>query len=171
MVGARSLAGRPPVAVAIRPQVLLEPALLEPALLEPALLEPALLEPMAQTARQIASPHRRWLSSHTRREGVMPRKGQIKSKTPIGDVHDPDSLWHHMQRFSQWQLEKNYSPKTAEHREVATLGVFRAHDQAVRPAQRRADFTPVRPAGGAMRVPRCRVKRAASPLAERDQQP
>ena len=50
----------------------------------------------------------------------MPRKGQtLLSKTPIGDAHDPDSLWHHMQRFNQWQLEKNYSPKTVEHREVS----------------------------------------------------
>jgi len=42
---------------------------------------------------------------------------------PLGDAADPDSLWNHMRRFSQWQLEKNYSSKTVEGRET-TLGFF-----------------------------------------------
>lgn len=53
----------------------------------------------------------------------MARRGQYKPRTPIGDAADPDSLWNHMRRFSQWQLEKNYSPKTVEGREVM-LGFF-----------------------------------------------
>jgi integrase/recombinase XerD len=53
----------------------------------------------------------------------MPRKGVYQPKTPIGDAADPESLWNYLQRFSQWQLEKNYSAKTVEGREVS-LGYF-----------------------------------------------
>src|SRR5882757_2356437 len=53
----------------------------------------------------------------------MPRRGQYRPKVPLGDAADPDSLWNHMRRFSQWQLEKNYSSKTVEGRET-TLGFF-----------------------------------------------
>jgi hypothetical protein len=53
----------------------------------------------------------------------MPRKGVYRPKVPIGDAADPESLWNYLQRFSQWQLEKNYSPKTVEGREVS-LGYF-----------------------------------------------
>jgi integrase/recombinase XerD len=53
----------------------------------------------------------------------MPRKGQSRPKQAIGNPSDPESLWNHMRRFSQWQLEKNYSPKTVEGRETA-LGFF-----------------------------------------------
>ena len=53
----------------------------------------------------------------------MPRKGQYRPRQPIGDAADPDSLWNHMLRFSQWQLEKNYSAKTVEGRETH-LGFF-----------------------------------------------
>jgi integrase/recombinase XerD len=53
----------------------------------------------------------------------MPRKGQSRPKQAIGNASDPDSLWNHMQRFSQWQLEKNYSGKTVIGRETA-LGFF-----------------------------------------------
>jgi len=53
----------------------------------------------------------------------MPRKGQTRTKPALGDARDPDSLWNHMRRFSQWQLEKNYSAKTVEGRETS-LGFF-----------------------------------------------
>ena len=53
----------------------------------------------------------------------MPRKGQSRPRQAIGNPADPESLWNHMRRFSQWQLEKNYSPKTVEGRETA-LGFF-----------------------------------------------
>lgn len=53
----------------------------------------------------------------------MPRRGQYRPKVPLGDAADPDSLWNHMKRFSRWQLEKNYSVKTVEGREVS-LGFF-----------------------------------------------
>ena len=53
----------------------------------------------------------------------MPRKGQTKAKMPIGDAADPDSLWNHLQRFSQWQREKNYAEATVENRQDA-LGRF-----------------------------------------------
>jgi len=49
----------------------------------------------------------------------MPRKGQSKPKGPVGDVRDPDSLYYHLQRFNAWQLEKNYSVKTIEGRDVS----------------------------------------------------
>jgi integrase/recombinase XerD len=53
----------------------------------------------------------------------MPKKGQHRPKVAIGNPADPDSLWNHMRRFSQWQLEKNYSLKTVEGRETH-LGFF-----------------------------------------------
>lgn len=53
----------------------------------------------------------------------MPRKGQTRPKQAIGNPADPDSLWNHMRRFSQWQLEKNYSHRTVEGRETH-LGFF-----------------------------------------------
>lgn len=53
----------------------------------------------------------------------MPRKGQVRPKVAIGNPADPDSLWNHMRRFSQWQLEKNYSAKTVTGRETH-LGFF-----------------------------------------------
>jgi len=53
----------------------------------------------------------------------MGKKGQHRPKAPIGDAADPESLWNYMQRFSRWQLEKNYSEKTVEGRETH-LGFF-----------------------------------------------
>lgn len=62
----------------------------------------------------------------------MPRKGQTKPKTPVGDVRDPDSLYHHMLRFSQWQREKNYSERTVENREDALrLFIGWAHERGL----------------------------------------
>ncbi len=49
----------------------------------------------------------------------MPRKGQTKPKQAVGDTRDPNSLYHHMLRFSQWQRKKNYSDRTVENREDA----------------------------------------------------
>jgi integrase/recombinase XerD len=62
----------------------------------------------------------------------MPRKGQTKPKTPVGDARDPDSLYHHMLRFSQWQREKNYSERTVENREDALrLFIGWAHERGL----------------------------------------
>jgi integrase/recombinase XerD len=49
----------------------------------------------------------------------MPRKGDTRAKPIVGDPRDPDSLYNHMLRFSQWQHEKAYSERTVENREAA----------------------------------------------------
>jgi len=49
----------------------------------------------------------------------MPRKGESRPRAPVGDVRDPDSLYHYLLRFSEWQAEKNYSPRTIGNRETA----------------------------------------------------
>lgn len=62
----------------------------------------------------------------------MPRKGQTKPKLPVGDTRDPDSLYHHMLRFSGWQREKNYSERTVENREDALrLFIGWAHERGL----------------------------------------
>jgi integrase/recombinase XerD len=49
----------------------------------------------------------------------MPRKGQKRPiRPPVGDVRDPDSLYHHMLRYLAHLAEKNYSPSTIETREA-----------------------------------------------------
>jgi integrase/recombinase XerD len=48
----------------------------------------------------------------------MARKGEPTMKAPIGDVRDRDSLYAHLQRFTAWQREKNYSAATIEARDV-----------------------------------------------------
>ena len=48
----------------------------------------------------------------------MVRKGESTMKAPIGDVRDRDSLYAHLQRFTAWQREKNYSAATIEARDV-----------------------------------------------------
>jgi len=48
----------------------------------------------------------------------MARKGEPAMKAPIGDVRDRDSLYAHLQRFTAWQREKNYSAATIEARDV-----------------------------------------------------
>ena len=45
------------------------------------------------------------------------KKGTHTPRAPIGDVRDPDSLYHYLQRFNAWQAERNYSPKTILGRE------------------------------------------------------
>ena len=47
----------------------------------------------------------------------MPRKGQ-KIQPPVGDLRDPDSLWHHAQRYLAHLGVRNYSPRTIETREA-----------------------------------------------------
>lgn len=49
----------------------------------------------------------------------MPRKGETRPKAVVGDAGDPDGLYRHMLRFSQWQREKNYSDRTVENREAS----------------------------------------------------
>lgn len=41
----------------------------------------------------------------------------LSSKPPIGDVHDPESLYSHMRRFLAALAQKHYSPETVETRE------------------------------------------------------
>ncbi len=48
----------------------------------------------------------------------MAKKGQTTPPAVIGPAHDPDSLYHQMQPFLQWMLEKNYSPRTVDNREL-----------------------------------------------------
>ncbi len=45
------------------------------------------------------------------------KKGTHTSRAPIGDVRDPDSLHHYLQRFNAWQAERNYSAKTVQGRD------------------------------------------------------
>jgi len=48
----------------------------------------------------------------------MPRMGQKRAaKPPVGDVRDPDSLYHHMKRYLAHLGVRNYSPRTIETRE------------------------------------------------------
>ncbi len=49
----------------------------------------------------------------------MPRKGETRAKPIVGDATDPDGLYRHMLRFSQWQREKAYSDRTVENREAS----------------------------------------------------
>lgn len=48
----------------------------------------------------------------------MPKKGQCKPKEPVGDVRDPDSLYHYLLRYLAHLAEKNYSPRTIESRDT-----------------------------------------------------
>jgi integrase/recombinase XerD len=47
----------------------------------------------------------------------MPRKGQKTPPPPVGDVRDPDSLYHHLRRYLAHLAVKNYSPRTVESRD------------------------------------------------------
>ncbi|MBN8487534.1 MAG: site-specific tyrosine recombinase XerC [Burkholderiales bacterium] len=51
------------------------------------------------------------MASHSR------KKGQHTPHAPIGDVRDPESLYHYLQRFLAWLAERQYSPKTIVNRE------------------------------------------------------
>ena len=48
----------------------------------------------------------------------MSKRGQHRPQPPVGDVRDPDSLYHHMKRYLAFLAEKNYSPRTIETREA-----------------------------------------------------
>jgi len=45
------------------------------------------------------------------------RRGPVKPKPPVGDVRDPDSLYHHLLRYLAHLTEKNYSPRTVQTRD------------------------------------------------------
>ncbi len=45
------------------------------------------------------------------------RRGQPRPKPPVGDVRDPDSLWHHLQRYLAFLEERNYSAHTVRTRD------------------------------------------------------
>lgn len=47
----------------------------------------------------------------------MPRRGQKRPQAPVGDVRDPDSLYHHLLRYLEHLAIKNYSPRTIETRD------------------------------------------------------
>lgn len=44
----------------------------------------------------------------------MPRKGEKRPKPPVGDTHDPESLYFHLLRFLAYLEERNYSKRTIE---------------------------------------------------------
>ena len=44
--------------------------------------------------------------------GHSRKRGQHTPHAPIGDVRDPESLYHYLQRFLAWLAERQYSPKT-----------------------------------------------------------
>ena len=48
----------------------------------------------------------------------MAKRGQHRAKAPVGDVRDPDSLYHHLLRYLAFLTERNYSPRTVESRDV-----------------------------------------------------
>jgi integrase/recombinase XerD len=53
---------------------------------------------------------------------MLRRKGTQRPKPPVGDVRDPDSLYHHMQRYLTFLAEKNYSQETIRHRDNVLRG-------------------------------------------------
>jgi integrase/recombinase XerD len=48
----------------------------------------------------------------------LAKKGKTTPLAPIGPAHDPASLYHQMRPFLAWMLEKNYSPRTVDNREL-----------------------------------------------------
>ena len=48
---------------------------------------------------------------------MLRRKGRTQPKPPVGDVRDPDSLYHHLLRYLAFLAEKNYSQETIRHRD------------------------------------------------------
>jgi len=44
-------------------------------------------------------------------------RGPKRPKPPVGDVRDPDSLFHHLVRYLTFLTEKNYSPRTTQARD------------------------------------------------------
>jgi len=47
----------------------------------------------------------------------MKRKSSQRPQPPVGDVRDPDSLYHHLLRYLAFLQEKNYSPHTVRTRD------------------------------------------------------
>jgi integrase/recombinase XerD len=52
----------------------------------------------------------------------MRQTGRITIKPPIGDVRDPNSLYHYLQRFLAWQQERQYSAATVRKGEESLRG-------------------------------------------------
>ena len=46
------------------------------------------------------------------------KKDPLANRPVIGDVRDPNSLYHYLQRFNAWQAEKNYAATTIAVRDV-----------------------------------------------------
>lgn len=59
------------------------------------------------------------------KKGRKPHKGIYHPPSQAVGAADPDSIWNHMQRFTAWQDERDYSSHTIEARE-RTLRVFAA---------------------------------------------
>ena len=59
------------------------------------------------------------------KKGRKPHKGIYHPPGQVIGSSDPDSIWNHMQRFTRWQAERNYSRHTIENGE-RTLRVFAA---------------------------------------------
>lgn len=48
----------------------------------------------------------------------MAKKGSAKAKPPLGNLRDPESLYHYLLRYLQYLAERHYSPRTIDSREV-----------------------------------------------------
>lgn len=48
----------------------------------------------------------------------MAQKGERRPKPPVGDVRDPDSMYHHLLRYLAYLSERNYSPRTVGNRDA-----------------------------------------------------
>lgn len=48
---------------------------------------------------------------------MLRQKARSRPKPPVGDVRDPDSLYHHLLRYLAFLAEKNYSVHTIAHRD------------------------------------------------------
>jgi integrase/recombinase XerD len=46
------------------------------------------------------------------------KKGSAKPKPPLGNLRDPESLYHYLLRYLQYLAERHYSPRTIDSREV-----------------------------------------------------
>ena len=69
----------------------------------------------------------------------MRQTGKATVRAPIGDVRDPNSLYHYLQRFLAWQRERNYSEATVRHAEECLRGFIVWCDE--RGLQRPQDIT------------------------------
>jgi integrase/recombinase XerD len=49
----------------------------------------------------------------------MAQRGERRIKPPVGDVRDPDSMYHHLLRYLTYLSERNYSPRTVGNRDMS----------------------------------------------------